>query len=102
MQQVEHIMILERAEVIIKPGMMDEFLEVLRRDALPLTAQFTGCLSFRALRGLEDADSVMLLAEWESLEAHLASRPEPAHARFREIVVPYTAGAKTTVHFLPV
>ena len=56
----------------------------------------------RALRGLEDADSVMLLAEWESLEAHLASRPEPAHARFREIVVPFTAGAKTTAHFLPI
>ena len=95
-------MILERAEIIIKPGMMPEFLEVLRSEALPLTAQFTGCLSFRALRGLEDADSVMLLAEWESLDAHLASRPEPAHARFREIVLPFTAGAKPTVHFFPI
>jgi quinol monooxygenase YgiN len=85
-------MILERAEVIIKPGMMEEFLAVL-------TAEFTGCLSFRALRGVEDADSVMLLAEWESIEAHLASRPEPAHAEFRQIVLPYTAGAKQTVHF---
>ena len=95
-------MVLERAEMIIKPGMMEEFLEVLRRDALPLTREFTGCLSFRALRGVEDVDSVMLLAEWESIEAHLASRPEPAHAKFREVVLPYTAGAKQTVHFLPV
>lgn len=95
-------MILERAEVIIKPGMMDEFLEVLRRDALPLTALCTGCLSFRALRGLEDADSAMLLAECESLEAQLASRPEPTHARFREIVVAYMSGAKATVHFQPI
>ena len=95
-------MVLERAEIIIKPGMMPEFLEVLRSEALPLTAHFTGCLSFRALRGVEDADSVMLLAEWESIEAHLASRPEPAHARFREIVLPYTAGAKATVHFVPI
>ncbi len=95
-------MILERAEIIIKPGMMAQFLAVLRSEALPLTAEFTGCLSFRALHGLEDADSVMLLAEWESLEAHLASRPEPAHVRFREIVLPFTAGAKPTVHFLPV
>jgi quinol monooxygenase YgiN len=86
-------MILERAEVIIKPGMMEEFLAVLKAKALPLTAEFTGCLSFRALRGVEDADSVMLLAEWESIEAHLASRPEPAHAEFRQIVLPYTAGA---------
>jgi quinol monooxygenase YgiN len=44
----------------------------------------------------------MLLAEWESIEAHLASRPEPAHEQFRQIVLPYTAGAKQTVHFTPV
>jgi quinol monooxygenase YgiN len=92
-------MVLERAEVIIKPGMMDEFLDVLVSRALPLTETFTGLISFKALRGIEDADSVMFLAEWESIEAHLESRPEPAHAAFRSIVVPYTAGAKTTVHF---
>lgn len=95
-------MVLERAEIIIKAGMMDECLKVLRDQALPLTSQFTGCLSFRALKGVEDVDSVMLLAEWESLEAHLASRPEPAHAEFRALLYPFTAGAKQTVHFEPV
>lgn len=95
-------MVLERAEIFVKPGMMEEFLDVLRQQALPLTAAFTGCLSFRALRGVEDADSVMLLAEWETIEAHLASRHEPAHAEFRRIVLPYTVGAKETVHFEPV
>jgi quinol monooxygenase YgiN len=95
-------MVLERAEVIIKDGMMDEFLEVLTSRAIPLTATFTGIISFKALRGVEDVNSVMFLAEWESIEAHLASRPEPAHAEFRSIVLPYTAGAKTTVHFTPV
>jgi quinol monooxygenase YgiN len=95
-------MILERAEIIIKEGLMKEFLSVLRDQALPLTSQFTGCLSFKALKGVEDVDSVMLLAEWESIEAHLASRPEPAHEEFRQLVLPYTAGAKPTVHFEPV
>jgi quinol monooxygenase YgiN len=95
-------MVLERAEVIVKPGMMDELIELLHRRALPLTATFTGCLSFRALRGVEDADSLMLLAEWESIEAHLASREEPAHEEFRQLVRPYTAGAKQTVHFSPI
>jgi quinol monooxygenase YgiN len=94
-------MVLERAEVIIKDGMMDEFLEVLASRAIPLTSTFTGIVSFKALRGVEDENSVMFLAEWESIEAHLASRPEPAHAEFRSIVVPYTAGAKPTVHFVP-
>jgi quinol monooxygenase YgiN len=95
-------MVLERAEVFIQEGRMDEFLEVLKSKALPLTTQFTGLLSFRALRGVEDVNSVMFLAEWESVGAHLASRPEPAHEQFRQVVVPYTSGAKPTVHFDPV
>ena len=94
-------MVLERAEIVIKDGLMDEFLEVFRAKALPLTSRFTGCLSFRALRGVEEPNSVMFLAEWESVAAHLASRPEPAHEAFRKIVIPCTTGAKATVHFEP-
>jgi quinol monooxygenase YgiN len=95
-------MVLERAEVFIREGMMDEFLGIMASQALPLTAQFTGCLSFKALRGVEDVNSVMFLAEWESIEAHLTSRAEPAHVQFRDVVRPYTSGARKTVHFLPV
>jgi quinol monooxygenase YgiN len=94
-------MILERAEIEIRDGLMEEFLEVFTSRALPLTATFTGCISFLALRGFEQPNAVMFLAEWESHEAHLASRPEPAHAAFRELVLPFVAGAKPTVHFLP-
>ncbi len=95
-------MVLERAEVFIQEGRMDEFVEVLSARAIPLTAQFTGLVSFRALRGVEDANSVMFLAEWQSIEAHLASRPEPAHEEFRQVVKPFITGAKQTVHFEPV
>lgn len=92
-------MVLERAEIVIKDGKMDEFLGVLSAKALPLTKTFTGIISFTALRGVEDENNVMFLAYWESIEAHLASRPEPAHAEFREHVLPYVISAKTTVHF---
>jgi heme-degrading monooxygenase HmoA len=95
-------MVVERAEVLIKEGMMEEFIEVLVSRALPLTQQFTGLISFTALRGVEDASSVMFLAEWESVEAHFASRPEPSHAEFRSVILRYTTGAKPTVHFAPV
>lgn len=95
-------MVLERAEIVIKQGLMAEFLEVFRAEALPLTEQFTGCLSFRALRGVEEPDNVMFLAEWESVEAHLASRPEPAHAKFREVVGPFVSRPVGTVHFEPI
>lgn len=95
-------MVLERAEITIKPGKMDEFLTVLVEQAIPLTRTFTGIISFTALRGEEEADNVMFLAEWQSIEAHLESRPEAAHAQFRELVLPFVAAAKTTVHFHPV
>ena len=100
--EMENAMVLERAEISIKHGMMDEFLEVFTSRALPLTETFTGLISFTALRGVEDADSVMFLAEWESVEAHLESRIEETHAEFRSIVVPFTSGAKQTVHFSPI
>jgi quinol monooxygenase YgiN len=95
-------MVLERAEIVIKEGMMEEFLGVLASKALPLTKTFTGIVSFTALRGVEESNNVMFLAYWESIEAHLASRPEPAHAEFRERVLPYVGSAKTTVHFDPI
>ena len=95
-------MVLERAEIVIKDGMMEEFLRVFVDQALPLTRTFTGIISFECLRGEEDANSVMFLARWDSIEAHLASRPEPTHEQFRSIVRPFVESPKGTVHFWPV
>ena len=94
--------VLERAEIFIKAGMMDRFLQVFRHEALPLTQTFTGIISFKAMRGVEEPDSVMFLAEWPSTEVHLESRPEPAHVKFRELVLPFVDNAKVTTHYQPV
>lgn len=95
-------MVLERAEIFIKPGMMDQFLAVLNGEAIPLTRTFTGIISFKAMRGVEEPNSVMFLAEWPSIEVHLESRVEPAHAKFRELVLPFVDNAKVTTHYQPV
>jgi quinol monooxygenase YgiN len=95
-------MILERAEFMVKPGMADDLVAVLRTQGLALAATYTGCLSFKALHCVEYPDSIMFLAEWESIEAHLASRQEPAHVAFRALLMPFAAGAKETVHFIPI
>jgi quinol monooxygenase YgiN len=92
-------MVLERAEITIKDGMMAEFLELFRAKALPLTETFSGCLSFRAMQCAEYPQRVMFLAEWESIEAHHASRLEQDHTEFREMVLPFVSGAEETVHF---
>lgn len=95
-------MVMERAEFLVKEGMEDELLTVLREKALPLTASYTGCLSFKAMQCVEHPGTIMFLAEWESIEAHIASRGEPAHAAFRELLLPFAAGARETVHFTQV
>ncbi len=41
----------------------------------------------------------MFLAEWDSIDALLASREDPEHEQFRQLVVPFAAGVKPTVHF---
>ncbi len=92
-------MVVERAEFFVKPGMADALVDLLRATALPLTASYTGCQSFKALRGVENPDSIMFLAEWDSVEAHHESRRQPEHVEFRELLIPFAAGANPTVHF---
>ncbi|MEJ6011347.1 antibiotic biosynthesis monooxygenase family protein [Novosphingobium aquae] len=92
-------MVLERAEFIARDGTGDEVGEMLRTRGLPLAATYTGCLSFRALRCVEQPETFLFLAEWESIEAHKESRHEPAHVEFREMLLPFAAGARETLHF---
>lgn len=92
-------MVIERAEFMAKEGMGGEVAELLRTKGLALAATYTGCQSFKALRCVEYPDTIMFLAEWDSIEAHAASRHEAAHVQFRELLLPYAAGARETVHF---
>lgn len=92
-------MVIERAEFMAKEGMGGEVAELLRTKGLALAATYTGCRSFKALRCVEYPDTIMFLAEWDSIEAHQESRHEPAHVQFRELLLPYAAGARETVHF---
>ncbi len=93
-------MVLERAEFTARQGSSDELAELLQSRGLALAASYTGCLSFKAMRCVEEPDTFMFLAEWVSIEAHQESRMEPAHVEFREMLLPFAAGARPTVHFL--
>lgn len=92
-------MVFERAEFTAQVGKGDVVAEVLKTRGLPLAATYTGCLSFKALRCCEYPDTFMFLAEWETIEAHHASRHEAAHVAFRELLMPFAADARETVHF---
>jgi quinol monooxygenase YgiN len=92
-------MVIERSEFHAQEGKADEVVALIRSRGLALAAQYTGCIAFHAYRCVERPNSIMLLAEWESIEAHLESRQEPAHVEFREMLLPYAAGAEPTVHY---
>jgi heme-degrading monooxygenase HmoA len=86
------MMVLERSEVTIKPGMEDAFLAAMQERGLALLAGLPGCKSAKLGRGIENPDKFILLLEWESVEAHKAAIPDPNFAAFREIIMPVSAG----------
>lgn len=98
----EKMVVLERAEIHIKEDLVADAVRLLRTRGLALTRQYTGCRSFKVMQCVEHPDRIMFLAEWDSIEAHQESRHEPAHVEFREMLLPYAAGAVPTVHFIEV
>jgi heme-degrading monooxygenase HmoA len=85
-------MILERAEISVKPGMAAGLLAALRGQGLALLRGIPGCLSARAGGGVETPDKVLLLVEWESLAAHEAFKKMPEYGALNALFGPFAAG----------
>jgi len=49
-------------------------------------------------RGVEDPDSVTLIVEWDSVEAHTVLTREPQFGSFGEAIGPYLAGQPEVRH----
>jgi heme-degrading monooxygenase HmoA len=62
-------MVLESAELLIKPGMEDEF-EAGVRAAAPLFRRARGCAGMQLQRGIENPRAYRLLVRWETVEDH--------------------------------
>lgn len=62
-------MILEHAILPVKPG-REEAFEAALADALPILRRQPGCRSARVQRCVEQPSAYLLLAEWDSIEAH--------------------------------
>jgi heme-degrading monooxygenase HmoA len=85
-------MVLERAEITVKPGMAADLLAVLRGQGLPLLQGIPGCGSARAGGGVETPDKVLLLVEWESMAAHEAFKKMPEYNTLNGLFGPFAAG----------
>ncbi|HEX7821355.1 MAG TPA: antibiotic biosynthesis monooxygenase family protein [Sphingobium sp.] len=85
-------MILERVELTAKDGHEDAFAAVFDADTLALISGAPGCLGARVGRGVENPGKMILLVEWETLDAHTAFTGSPPHGAFGKAIGPYIAG----------
>ena len=92
-------MILERAEIPVKPGQEEAFAAMMADEGLALLANAKGCHAARLGRGVEQPDTFILLLEWESVDHHVALIKTPAFDRFKALARPYFAGPSNMAHF---
>jgi heme-degrading monooxygenase HmoA len=92
-------MVLEVADIRIRPGVTAEFVATYRgvRDVLVTTP---GCRSARMTQGIESPERFVLLVEWESVEAHEENfRRTDRFAAWRGAIGPFFAEPPVVEHF---
>jgi heme-degrading monooxygenase HmoA len=62
-------------------------------------ANFGGSHDVRFLKCIEDPSRVIVLIQWDSVEAHAAHRGTPSHNRFREKSAVHQTGPTDIAHF---
>lgn len=91
-------MVLEVADIAVRPGSEDEFLTAFRgvRDVLAGTP---GCRAVRMTRGIESPSRFVLLVEWDSVAAHEENfRGSERFAAWRAAIGPYFAAPPHVEH----
>jgi heme-degrading monooxygenase HmoA len=85
-------MLVERSELLIKPGSENEFAAAMRERGIPLLNAVPGVKSVKMGRGVENPDKFILLVEWESMDAHTAFKTAPSNPALRQVISPYSRG----------
>jgi len=91
-------MVLESAEILIKPGMEAEF-EAGVRQAAPLFQRARGCAGMGLQRGIENPRAYRLLVRWQTVEDHTVHfRNSADFQEWRRLVGHCFDGAPTVTH----
>ena len=95
-------MVLEIADIAVRPGQEDAFTAAFREAVAQLHAS-PGFRSARMTRGIESPSRFVLLAEWDDLEAHTVGfRESERFTRWRELIGPFFDGPPRVEHFADV
>ncbi len=88
-------------EIVIQqvaPAKRDEYIagfgEVLRK------ADYAGAHAIKLFAAIEDPSRVILMIEWDSVEAHTRHRGTPAHNAMREFTAGYQTQKSDGGHFV--
>ncbi|HET9820408.1 MAG TPA: antibiotic biosynthesis monooxygenase [Burkholderiaceae bacterium] len=93
-------MILEVADIRIRPGEQAAFDEAIVRGVTTVIAQAKGFRGWKVNKGVESPERYLLMIFWDTLEDHtVAFRGGPLFAQWRAIVGPFFAQPPQVEHF---
>jgi heme-degrading monooxygenase HmoA len=103
---IEHtarvIMIIEFAQLTIRPGSEREF-EAVFLTAIKVLGGSPGYLSHELRRSVENPNRYALIVQWQTLEDHTVGfRGSPAFTQWRALVGPYFESPPAVEHFAAV
>ncbi|MGJ7511291.1 antibiotic biosynthesis monooxygenase family protein [Variovorax sp. GT1P44] len=93
-------MILEVADIRIKPGQQAPFERAVQLGLDTVIANSEGFRGYQVRHSIESPDRYVLMLEWDTLEDHtIKFRGSPAFAEWRSIVADFFAQPPFTEHF---
>jgi heme-degrading monooxygenase HmoA len=93
-------MILEVADIRIRPGQQAAFDEAIQRGLRTVASQAQGMRGWKVNKGIESPERYILQIFWDTLEAHTVGfRESPLFAQWRAIVGPFFAQPPVVEHF---
>jgi heme-degrading monooxygenase HmoA len=93
-------MILEFADIRIRPGEQAAFDEAIQRGLTTVICQARGFRGWKVNKGIESPERYLLTIFWDTLEDHTEGfRGGPLFAQWRAIVGPFFAQPPVVEHF---
>jgi len=82
----------ERAELTVREGQEQEFLTAFREKGAPILRSVPGVSSVRFGLGVENPSKFLIIAEWDSMEAHAKFPEFERYNEFRAVFGEFTTG----------
>ena len=93
-------MILEVADIRIRPGEQAAFDEAIQRGVTTVIGRAQGFRGWKVNKGLESPERYLLMIFWDTLDDHMVGfRQGPLFPEWRAIVGPFLAQPPQVEHF---